>query len=121
MNTAVKSFRDLRIWQKSIEYVEKIYRVTEQFPKIEIYGLVSQIRRAAVSIPSNIAEGFRRNHSKEYKQFLGIALGSCGEIETQVEIAYKLKYIPETSRNELLQEIESLCKMTHALMNKLGC
>jgi four helix bundle protein len=72
----IKTFRDLTIWQKSVELVIEIYRITKEFPKEETYGLVSQMRRAAISIPSNAAEGFRRFHNKEYKQFLYISSGS---------------------------------------------
>jgi len=82
----IKNFQDLRIWQKGIEVVKDIYILTKKFPKEELYGLTSQMRRSAVSIPSNIAEGFRRYHNKEYKQFLYIALGSCAELETQIII-----------------------------------
>jgi len=76
-NTKIKNFKDLRIWQEGIKLVKYIYLLTKDFPKDELYGLSSQMRRCAVSIPSNIAEGFRRYHNKEYKQFLFITLGSC--------------------------------------------
>ncbi|GAF73329.1 unnamed protein product, partial [marine sediment metagenome] len=81
MTEKIKNFQDLRIWQKGIEVLKDIYILTKKFPKEELYGLTSQMRRSAVSIPSNIAEGFRRYHNKEYKQFLYIALGSCAELE----------------------------------------
>ena len=83
MTEKIKNFQDLRIWQIGIEVVKDIYILTKKFPKEELYGLISQMRRSAISIPSNIAEGFRRYHNKEYKQFLYIALGSCAELETQ--------------------------------------
>lgn len=76
----VKTFRDLAIWQKGISLVKTIYQKTGSFPKDEIYGLITQMRRASVSIPSNIAEGYRRRHSKEFQQFLNISLGSLGEL-----------------------------------------
>lgn len=76
----VKDYKDLKVWQKGIDIVDKIYSITTKFPKEEVYGLVLQMRKAAVSIPSNIAEGFVRHHSKEYKQFLYISLGSCAEL-----------------------------------------
>jgi len=79
MAEKIKNFQDLRIWQVGIEVVKDIYILTKKFPKEELYGLNSQMRRSAVSIPSNIAEGFRRYHNKEYKQFLYMALGSCAE------------------------------------------
>ena len=90
MTEKIKNFQDLRIWQKGIEVVKEIYILTKKFPKEELYGLTSQMRRSAVSIPSNIAEGFRRYHNKEYKQFLYIAMGSCAELETQIIISYEL-------------------------------
>lgn len=102
-----------------MELVERIYSLTESFPKSETFGLVTQMRRSAVSVPSNIAEGFRRKHPKEYKQFLSIALGSCGELETQVEITYRLKWILAESYQNLIQEIEYLCRMIQTLIKKL--
>ena len=95
MTEKIKKFQDLRIWQKGIEVVKDIYILTKKFPKEELCGLTSQMRRSAVSIPSNIAEGFRRYHNKEYKQFLYIALGSCAELETQIIIANELNYTNE--------------------------
>jgi four helix bundle protein len=77
------------------------------------------MRRAAVSIPSNIAEGFRRKHAKEYRQFLGIALGSCGELETQLEVARRLAYLDKEQYQKLVEELEYLCRMTQTLMGKL--
>jgi len=75
-----KDYKDLTVWQKGIEIVDKIYLITDKFPRYEIYGLTSQMRSAAVSIPSNVAEGFARRHAKEYKHFLYVALGSCAEV-----------------------------------------
>ena len=88
----ITSFKDLDIWNRSIALVENIYKVTNSFPKEELYGLTSQLRRSAVSIPSNIAEGFGRFHKNEYKQFLHIAIGSCAEVSTQIIIASKLGF-----------------------------
>ena len=119
MTEKIKNFQDLRIWQKSIEVVKDIYILTKKFPKEELYGLTSQMRRSAVSIPSNIAEGFRRYHNKEYKQFLYIALGSCAELETQIIIANKLDYINETNKTELIVKIKYICRMTIKLIQKL--
>ncbi|MBP6855455.1 MAG: four helix bundle protein [Candidatus Pacebacteria bacterium] len=93
----MRTFKDLTVWQKSIELVLYIYSVTDKFPSTEVYGLTSQMRRAAVSIASNIAEGYSRNSTKEFIQFLAVALGSCSEIETQVEISKKLAYLDEES------------------------
>jgi four helix bundle protein len=83
MEKKIKTYRDLNIWNAGIELVKDIYRLTEKFPKQEMYGIVSQMRRSAISIPSNVVEGFKRFHNKEYRQFLYITLGSCAELETQ--------------------------------------
>ncbi|MGB6371264.1 MAG: four helix bundle protein [Atribacterota bacterium] len=115
----IKNFQDLRIWQIGIEVVKDIYILTKKFPKEELYGLTSQMRRSAISIPSNIAEGFRRYHNKEYKQFLYIALGSCAELETQIIIANELNYINETNKTELIEKIKYIYRMTVKLINKL--
>ncbi len=88
----INSFRDLRVWQSGMDLVEEIYRLTRTFPSHEVYGLTNQMRRAAVSIPSNIAEGHTREGSKEYLQYLSIAQASLAELETQLEIAVRLKY-----------------------------
>ena len=116
MEEGIKRFKDLRIWQKSIEIVSDIYLLTKKFPKEELYGLTSQIRR---SIPSNIAEGFRRYHNKEYRQFLYISLGSCAELETQIAIAKNLKYITEEKEIELTEKLDHICRMTSNLIKKL--
>ena len=119
MEEVIKEFKDLKIWQKGIEIVSDIYILTKKFPKEELYGLTSQIRRSAISMPSNIAEGFRRYHNKEYKQFLYIALGSCAELETQITIAKNLKYITEDKEIELIEKLDHLCRMTSNLIKKL--
>ncbi len=119
MTEKIKNFQDLRIWQIGIEVVKDIYILTKKFPKEELYGLTSQMRRSAISIPSNIAEGFRRYHNKEYKQFLHITLGSCAELETQIIIANELDYINETNKTELTEKIKYICRMTVKLINKL--
>jgi len=115
----IKNFQDLRIWQIGIEVVKDIYILTKKFPKEELYGLTSQMRRSAISIPSNIAEGFRRYHNKEYRQFLYIGLGSCAELETQIIISNELDYINETDKTELIEKIKYICRMTVKLINKL--
>jgi len=99
--------KDLDVWKLGIELVEEIYKITSKFPKNEIYGLISQMRRAAVSIPSNISEGAARDSAKEFIQFLYVALGSLSELETQVIIAKKLSYI---NNNKCLGNIELLRK-----------
>ena len=119
MNGKIRNFRDLDIWQLGKKLVVDIYKVTQSFPKEEYYGLIPQMRRAAISIPSNIAEGFNRFHNREYRQFLYIAIGSCAELETQVEIAYELEYLDETSKNALLEEIDHESRMLRNLIKKL--
>jgi len=119
MEEGIKEFKDLKIWHKGIEIVSDIYITTKKFPKEELYCLTSQIRSSAISIPSNIAEGFRRYHNKEYKQFLYITLGSCAELETQIAIAKNLKYITEEKEIELIEKLDHLCRMTSNLIKKL--
>ena len=97
-----RSYRDLEVWKRSLELVKDIYEATSQFPPTENFGLIQQIRRAAVSIPSNIAEGQFRNSSREFKQFLAIALGSAAELETQLIIANKVNYLSISEINSLL-------------------
>ena len=89
----IRSFRDLRVWQGGMEIAQGIYAITGKFPRHELYGLASQIQRAAVSIPSNIAEGHARESTKEYLQHVSIAQASVAEVETQLEIAKRLRYI----------------------------
>ena len=115
----ITSFKDLDIWNRSIALVENIYKVTKSFPKEELYGLTSQLRRSAVSIPSNIAEGFGRFHKNEYKQFLHIAIGSCAEVSTQIIIASKLGFLEKGKANILLNELEEISKMTMGIIKKL--
>ena len=115
----ITSFKDLDIWSRSIALVENIYKVTNSFPKEELYGLTSQLRRSAVSIPSNIAEGFGRFHKNEYKQFLHIAIGSCAEVSTQIIIASKLGFLEKGKADILLNELEEISKMTMSLIKKL--
>lgn len=109
----VNSYRDLIVWQKSINLVVLIYGLTEKFPKEEIYGLTSQMRRSAVSIPSNIAEGRSRGTRKDFSQFLRIAHGSGAELETQIEIS---KRLPKTS-NFHYQDIEFLLQEIMKMLN----
>jgi len=107
----------LKVWQRSIELVKEIYKITSQFPKTEIYGLTTQMRRASVSIPSNIAEGYLRKNLKEYLQFLRIAYSSSAEIETQLVIVKDLyQNINYSKANLLLEEVQ---KMLNALIKKL--
>ncbi len=104
-----KSFKDLIVWQKSYKLVLEIYKITKDFPKSETYGLSQQMRKAAVSIPSNIAEGYGRKHKAEYNQFLSIAYGSLLELETQFLLANDLKYVSKNETVEkLLKEVGSM-------------
>ena len=115
----IQSFKDLEIWKRGIDLTEAVYEITKSFPKEETYGLVSQMRRAAVSIPSNIAEGFGRFHNKEYKQYLHISLGSCAELITQFVITERLKYINKNTSNKLSTEADEISKMVMSLIKKL--
>jgi four helix bundle protein len=105
----LKGHHKLEVWKRSIEFVTTIYKLTESFPKSEIYGLVQQMRKSAVSIPSNIAEGAGRNSKNEFKQFLSIAQGSTAELETQILIARNLGFIEDPE--SLLTELDELSKM----------
>lgn len=116
----VKSYKELIVWQKSMNLVREIYLLTEKFPKDEIYGLTSQMQRATVAIPSNIAEGYLRKHRKEFSHFLSIALGSSAELETQILICKSLdkcKHINFEHAESLLTEI---MKMLYVLINKIN-
>jgi four helix bundle protein len=115
----VRSYQDLDVWRKSIELVKKIYAETGSFPKDEIYGLINQMRRSAVSIPSNIAEGKTRQHKKEYIHFLHIALGSCAELETQIVISSELGYMSDDVQAELLESTDHISRMTRNLIKSL--
>ena len=113
------NFKELIVWQKSVDLVTEIYRLTEHFSKKEIYGLTSQIRRSSISIPSNIAEGHSRRSSLDYIQFLKIARGSLGELETQVIISKNLKYISENEFNLLDEKIVEISKMLNSLITSI--
>ena len=115
----MNSYKELIVWQKSIELVIQIYKVTKAFPKEEMYGLTSQMQRAAVSIPSNIAEGHERNSSKEFVQFLYISRGSLAELETQVIIAEKLGYINQEEKTCILNDCYEIGKMINGLLKSI--
>jgi four helix bundle protein len=119
MNT-IKTHRDLDVWKTAMDFAVALYKLTESFPRDEKYGLVSQIRRAGISVCSNIAEGAGRNHSKEFIQFLYMALGSASEIETQLEIATRLGYIKDnTPETETLVRVRKmLVKLIQAIRRK---
>jgi four helix bundle protein len=116
---AIESYKDLLVWQRSIQMTVALYRLTQSFPTEERYGLVSQLRRAAVSVASNIAEGYGRLSTGEYKQFLGMARGSNSEVQTQLVIASELGY----GEAQLLKQVDGLsqevAKMLVSLLQKL--
>lgn len=114
------SYRELIVWQKAIGMVTNIYRATQSFPKQETYGLVSQIRRSAVSIPSNIAEGQGRVSRGEFRQFLGNARGSLPEMETQLCIANNLGYLSEETMGALMERSGEVSRLLHRLMQSMS-
>ncbi len=113
----VKTHKDLDVWKKSMDLVMDVYRDTQTFPKEEVYGLTSQMRRAAVSIPSNVAEGASRNSKKEFCRYLYIALGSASELETQILIADRLGYVQEG--DNYIEKTEAIKKMLNGLIRHL--
>jgi four helix bundle protein len=119
MSDKVRSYRDLMIWQKGIELVKEVYRLTDGFPQSERYGLADQLRRASVSVPSNIAEGQARQHTGEFRQFLYTALGSAAEVDTQVVIARELGYSSCEEASVIEERLVELRKMTYTLISRL--
>ena len=117
MNEQPRTHKDLDAWKEAIQLVEDVYKITRSFPKEEMYGLTSQLRRAAVSIPSNIAEGAARNSTKEFIQFLHMSLGSLSEVETQMIIANRLDYLHDVC--EIEQQIEAVRRLILGLMRYL--
>ncbi|WP_187264457.1 four helix bundle protein [Pontibacter beigongshangensis] len=113
------SFKDLKIWQRSMDLAKVVYETTANFPSNEKYGLTSQINRAAVSVPSNIAEGAGRNSTKEFAQFLSIALGSAFELETQLILAHSFGLISKASLESILQQLEQIQKMIYGFKNSI--
>ncbi len=116
---AIHSYKDLIVWQKSFALVLEIYELTNLFPKSEIYGLTSQMRRATIAIPSNIAEGFARKHRKEYAQAVSIAYSSGAELETQLLIARALKFASEEKFKNSEKLLEEIMKMLNVFLQKL--
>ncbi len=116
----MKSHKDLDVWNKAISFVSDIYKITESFPNSELFGLTNQLRRAAVSIPSNIAEGAARTSQKEFNQFLSVALGSSAEVETQLLIALNLQFISKDEYKELTVKIDDIRKMLIGLKKSLN-
>ena len=118
--STLKSYRDLEVWKKSIALVEQIYRASKNFPPDERFGLTSQLRRAAVSVPSNIAEGAARSGTGEYLQGLSVASGSLAEVETQVIIANRLEMLPTVEMETLLGQADEISKMLGGLKRSLA-
>ena len=117
---SVKNYEDLIVWQKSMDLAEKIYLITQDFPKEELYGLVSQLRRAAVSIPSNLAEGSCRRTTGEFIRFVNISSGSLAELETQLMLAARLNFITIEKLNELKTNTIEISKMLFSLQRSLN-
>ena len=116
---AINSYRDLKVWQLSMRLVEDVYSLSARFPKQESFGLVSQVQRSAVSVPSNIAEGQARDSTKDYLRFISIALGSLAELETQLILSNRLTYITETNLTEILEITAEVGRMLRGLQKNL--
>lgn len=116
----IKTHKDLLVWKKSIDLVEQIYTFTKQFPKEELYGITNQMRRCAVSIPANIAEGSGRKNKAEFIQFLHIALGSASELETHLIISQRLGFLSSNSYDEIMNALNEIIKMICGLINSLN-
>jgi four helix bundle protein len=120
MDNPARGFRQLGVWQKAYEMTVEVYRLAKKFPKSETYGLTSQIQRAAVSVPANIAEGYDRNHKKEYLQFLFIARGSLGELETLLTLAKDLGYLSEDDYRAVDAKRAEAARMLQGLIKSLS-
>ena len=116
----MNNYKNLKVWQKSVDLAVKVYEQTQNFPKEEMYGLTSQVRRSAISIPSNIAEGAGRNSSKEFNNFLGYSHGSSYELETQLIIANRAGLLKSEPFESLQNDINEIQKMNYALKNSLA-
>ncbi|HNX88963.1 MAG TPA: four helix bundle protein [Paludibacteraceae bacterium] len=116
----MKTHHDLTVWKKSIDFVTTVYKITEEYPKTEIYGLTNQVRRAVVSVPSNIAEGAARTSKKEFSHFLSISLGSISEVETQLIVSRNLNYITNEQLENLLSELIEIRKMIIGLKKTMS-
>jgi four helix bundle protein len=116
---SITTYRDLLVWQRAMDLVDAVYRLTRGFDKEEVYGLTSQIRRAAISVPSNIAEGHGRQTQRHFLHFLSIARGSIKELETQVLIARRLGYANEAENSKVLDLSDQVSRLTTGLMNSL--
>ena len=119
MGVEIRSFRDLVVWQKSMDLVEVVYSITKQFPADERYALTSQLKRASVSVPSNIAEGYGRHSTADYIRFLQISLGSLNEVQTQLELGCRLGFVGEDAMNGATGLCIEVEKMLVSLITKL--
>jgi four helix bundle protein len=116
----INSYKDLIVWQRGMDLVETVYQITAKLPASEQWGLISQTRRAAVSVPSNIAEGYGRQATGEYRHHLSIGRASLLELETQVLLCHRLKYVTEADSKPILEEIDAISKMLASLISKLS-
>ncbi|MGB9613530.1 MAG: four helix bundle protein [Candidatus Margulisiibacteriota bacterium] len=119
MKSDIRDYKDLVVWQKAYELCVEVYKATRDFPRSELYGMVLQLRRAAVSIPSNLAEGHTRQHTGEFIQFIYTALGSSSELETHLMISLELKYLKENEFENLSKRLIEIRKMLNGLINSL--
>lgn len=115
----IRGFKDLIVWQRSVALAVEIYRITKEFPREEIYGITSQIRRASVSIPSNLAEGHARNTKLQFASFIDIALGSAAELETQLTISLQIGYLKQADYDKLVSELTEITRMLYGLLNRV--
>ena len=115
----IKDFKYLVVWQRAMDLVAEVYQVVKKLPKEELYALSDQIRRAVISIPSNIAEGYGRNSSKEFSHFISIAKGSKSELETQLLLCVKIDYLKESDIQNVMYLIDQVGKMLYSLQKKL--
>ena len=120
MSEKVKSYRDLRVWQKGMDLAAEVYRLSRSWPKEELYGLTSQARRAAASVPANIAEGYGRQSSASYGQFLKVARGSLKELETHLILAERVGLTPDGSCRQLLTQADDLGRMLGGLIKAVS-
>ena len=116
----MKTYRDLQVWQRSMTLATEIYKISKEFPKDEAYGLTSQMRRCAISVPSNMAEGYGRNSTNEYLHFLRIATGSLYELQTQMEISMNLHYLNRDKFDKLYELSREIERMLSSLIRKLS-
>lgn len=115
-----KSYRDLEVWKRAMKLVKRIYQLTAKFPSDERFGLTNQIRRASVSIPSNLAEGHARSGAAEFSRFISISMGSVAELETQILLSADLKYSDSESADEILTELDEIGKMLRGLSRSIA-